>query len=300
MKAVRFSKFGGPEVLEIVDLPDPYPGPGQVRIAVRAAGVNPSDWKKREGLMDPELPQTLGYEAAGVVDELGEGVTDVAVGDRVFGLTGGGAAQAELAVLSYYAPVPPSLDFAAAAALPSGIETATRALDQLGVGSGSTLLINGASGIVGSAAVQLAVARGARVIGTASPANHDYLRSLGAEPVAYGPGLAGRVRALAPGGVDVALDAAGSGVLPELIELAGGPGHVLTIADWAGAREHGVRFSSGDAGRAVYVLGDIGELIESGRFALPVAQTFPFADVAEAHRVGQQGHPRGKLVLLIG
>ena len=300
MKAVRFSKFGGPEVLEIVDLPDPHAGPGQVRIAVRAAGVNPSDWKKREGLMDPELPQTLGYEAAGVVVELGEGVTDVAVGDRVFGLTGGGAAQAELAVLSYYAPVPPSLDFAAAAALPSGIETATRALDQLGVGSGSTLLINGASGIVGSAAVQLAGARGARVIGTASPANHDYLRSLGAEPVAYGDGLTGRVRALAPDGVDVALDAAGSGVLPELIELAGGADHVITIADWIGAREHGVRFSSGDAGRAVYVLGEIGELVESGRFSLPVAQTFPLADVAEAHRVGQQGHPRGKLVLLIG
>jgi len=300
MKAVRFSKFGGPEVLEIVDLPDPHPGPRQVRIAVRAAGVNPSDWKKREGLMDPDLPQTLGYEAAGVVDELGEGVTDVAVGDRVFGLTGGGAAQAELAVLSYYAPIPPSLDFAAAAALPSGIETATRALDQLGVGSGGTLLINGASGIVGSAVVQLAVARGARVIGTASPANHDYLRSLGAEPVAYGPGLTGRVRALAPDGVDVALDAAGSRVLPELIELAGGADHVITIADWVGAREHGVRFSSGDAGRAVYVLGEIGQLIESGRFSLPVAQTFPLADVAEAHRVGQQGHPRGKLVLLIG
>src|SRR5580692_11666643 len=169
LKAVRFSQFGGPEVLEIVDLPDPHPGPGQVRIAVRAAGVNASDWKKRQGLMDPELPQTLGYEAAGVVDELGEGVADVAVGDRVFGFSAEGAAQAELAVLSWYAPIPPSLDFAGAAALPAAVETATRALDQLGVGSGSTLLINGASGSVGSAAVQLAVVRGARVIGTASP-----------------------------------------------------------------------------------------------------------------------------------
>ena len=133
MKAVRFSQFGGPEVLEIVDLPDPHAGPGQVRIAVRAAGVNPSDWKKREGLMDEELPQTLGYEAAGVVDEVGEGVTDVAVGDRVFGLSADGAAQAELAVLSFYAPIPASLDFAGAAALPAAVETATRALDQLGV-----------------------------------------------------------------------------------------------------------------------------------------------------------------------
>jgi NADPH:quinone reductase-like Zn-dependent oxidoreductase len=239
VKAARFSRFGGPEVLEIVDLPDPHPGPGQVRIAVRAAGVNPSDWKKREGLMDPELPQTMGHEAAGVVDELGEGVADVAIGDRVFGLSAEGAAQAELAVLSFYAPIPPSLNFAGAAALPAAVETATRALDQLGAGSGSTLLINGASGSVGSAAVQLAVVRGARVIGTASPANHDYLRSLGAEPVAYGEGLAGRVRALAPDGVDVALDVAGSGVLPELIELAGGPEHVVTIADFGGAQEHG-------------------------------------------------------------
>jgi len=300
MKAVRFSQFGGPEVLEIVDLPDPHPGPGQVRIAVRAAGVNPSDWKKRKGLMDGELPQTMGHEAAGVVDELGEGVADVAAGDHVFGLSAEGAAQAELAVLSYYAPIPPSLDFPGAAALPAAIETATRALGQLGAGSGGTLLINGASGSVGSAAVQLAVVRGARVIGTAGPASYDYLRSLGAEPVAYGEGLAGRVRALAPGGVGFALDVAGSGVLPELIELAGGAGQVVTVADFAGAREHGVMFSSGDAGRAVHALAGIGELIESGRFALPVARTFPLAEVAEAHRASEQGHLRGKLVLLVG
>jgi len=300
VKAVGFSQFGGPEVLEIVDLPDPHPGPGQVRIAVRAAGVNPSDWKKRKGLMDRELPQTLGYEAAGVVDELGQGVADVAVGDRVFGFCADGAAQAELAVLSFYAPVPPSLGFAEAAALPAAVETAARALDQLGVGSGSTLLVNGASGSVGSAAVQLAAARGARVIGTASPANHEYLRALGAEPVAYGEGLAGRVLALAPDGVDLALDVAGSGVLPALIELAGGPGHVLTIADFGGAQQHGVRFSSGDAGRALYALAEIGELIESGRLSLPVAQTFPLAEVAAAHRVSEDGHLRGKLVLLVG
>lgn len=300
MKAARFSEFGGPEVLEIVELPDPHPGPGQVRIAVRAAGVNPSDWKKRQGLMDEELPQTLGHEAAGVVDELGEGVTDVAVGDHVFGFSGEGAAQAELVVLSHYAPIPLLLDFPGAAALPAALETATRALDQLGVANGSTLLVNGASGSVGSAAVQLAVARGARVIGTASPANHAYLDSLEAEPVASGEGLAERVRALAPDGVDLALDVAGSGVLPELIGLAGGAEHVVTVADFAGAQEHGVRFSRGDAGRAVHVLGEIGELIEAGSFALPVARTFPLAEIADAHRAGENGHVRGKLVLLVG
>ena len=198
MKAVRFSQFGGPEVLQIVDLPDPHPGPGQVRIAVRAAGVNASDWKKRKGLMDDELPQTLGHEAAGVVDELGAGVDDVTVGDRVFGVSAEGAAQAEVAILDFYAPIPSSLDFSAAAALPAAIETAARALDQLGVEKGGTVLISGASGSVGSAAVQFALARGARVIGTASAANHDYLRSLGAEPLTYGDGLVARVRAQAP------------------------------------------------------------------------------------------------------
>jgi NADPH:quinone reductase-like Zn-dependent oxidoreductase len=299
MKAVGFSRFGDPEVLELVDLPDPHPGPGQIRIAVRAAGINASDWKKRQGLMDQELPQTMGHEAAGIVDELGDGVTDAAVGDRVFGFSAASGAQAELTVLSCYAPIPPSLGFAEAAALPAAIETAARALDQLGVESGRTVLINGASGSIGSAAVQLAVVRGARVIGTGSPATHDFLRSLGAEPVAYGAGMVERVRALAPDGVDLALDVAGSGVLPELITLAGGSEHVITVADFAGAQRHGVRFSRGDAGRALYVITQIGELIESGRFSLPVGRTFPLTEVAQAHRAGEAGHVRGKLVLLV-
>jgi NADPH:quinone reductase-like Zn-dependent oxidoreductase len=300
MRAARFSRFGGPEVLEIVNLPEPHPGPGQVRIAVRAAGVNPSDWKNRKGLMDQELPQTLGHEAAGIVDELGDGVTDVTVGDPVFGVCAEAAAQAELAVLSVYAPIPPSLDFPAAAALPATIETAVRALDQLGVARGSTLLINGASGSVGSAAVQFAVARGARVIGTAGAANHDYVRSLGAEPVTYGEGLTRSVRALAPKGVDLALDVAGSGILPELIGLAGGAEHVLTVADFAGAQKYAVRFSQGDSGRALHALAEIGELIESGRFEPPAVRAFPLAEIAEAHRVSEQGNGRGKLVLLFG
>ena len=299
MKAARFSTFGGPEVLEIVDLPDPHPGPGEVRIAVRAAGVNPSDWKKRQGLMDSGLPQSMGYEAAGIVDEIGGGVTDVHLGDPVFGASADGAAQAEFAVLTYWAPMPPALDFPQAASLPASIETATRSLDLLGVTGGTTLLISGASGSVGSAAVQLAVARGARVVGTASRANHGYLHALGAEPVAYGAGLVERVRALAPGGVDLALDVAGSGVLPELIDLAGGPENVVTIADFVGAQQHGVRFSRGDDGRAVHALTDIGDLIESGQFAVPAVQTFPLADIAEAHRLGEAGQLHGKIVLLV-
>ena len=204
MKAVRYSQFGGPEVLEIVDLPDPHAGPGQIRVVVRAVGLNPTDWKLRKGLMGGELPQTTGREVAGVVDEVGSGVTDVRVGDRVFGFSADGKGAAELTLLADYAPIPPSVGFAEAAGLPVAIETATRSLDALGVGAGSTLLVNGAAGGVGSAAVQLAVARGARVIGTASPSNHEYLRSLGAEPVVYGEGLVERGRALAPEGVDEA------------------------------------------------------------------------------------------------
>jgi NADPH:quinone reductase-like Zn-dependent oxidoreductase len=301
MKAIRYSEFGGPEVLELVELPDPRPGPGQIRVAVRAVGVNPVDWKMRRGMMRGDLPQSTGREVAGVVDELGEGVTHAAPGDRVFGFAADGGGAAELALLAEYAPIPPSLDFAAAASLPVAVETAVRTLDLLGVGAGSTVLVNGAAGAVGSAAVQIAGARGARVIGTASANNHEYLRSLGAEATTYGEGLVERVREVTPAGVDAAFDAAGGGALPALIELAGGPEHVVTIADFAGAQETGVRFSGGmGAERAVHALTEIGELIEAGRFSLPVAQTFPLEQISEAHRLSETGHVRGKLVRLVG
>jgi NADPH:quinone reductase-like Zn-dependent oxidoreductase len=301
VRAVQFSEFGGPEVLRIVDLPDPHPAPGQIRVSVRAVGINPIDWKvRRGGPMGGELPQTTGRDVAGVVDELGEGVADVAVGDRVFGFAVGPTAAAELALLADYAPIPPSLDFAHAAALPVAIETATRCLELLGVGNGTMLLVNGAAGAVGSSAVQLARVRGARVIGTASPGNHDYLRSLGAEPTTYGEGLVERVRAIAPDGVDAALDAAGGGALSALAELAGGPDHVVTIADYEGAQETGVTMTGGPGTkRAMHALKDIAPLIEAGQFRLPVAQMFPLDQIGEAHRVSERGHVRGKLVVLI-
>ena len=300
MKAIQYSQFGGPEVLELVDLPDPTPGPGQIRVAVRAAGVNPIDWKLRSGMRGGDLPQTTGREVAGVVEALGEGVTDVALGHEVFGFAAGGGGAAERALCVDYAPIPSSLDFAEAAGLPVAVETAVRTLDLLGVGAGSRLIVNGAAGAVGSSAVQIAVSRGARVIGTARPNNHDYLRSLGAEPTTYGDGLVERVRELAPSGVDAALDAAGAGALPALVQLAGNPERVVTVADYAGAQETGARFSGGPGtARAVHALRDIGELIESGRFTLPVAQTFALDQIAEAHRLSENGHVRGKLVLLV-
>jgi NADPH:quinone reductase-like Zn-dependent oxidoreductase len=302
MKAAQFSRFGGPEVLEIVDLPDPHPGPGQVRIRVHAVGISATDPKLRSGAINfgARPPQTTGTDVAGVVDEIGEGVTGVSVGDRVFGAADNQAGAAQFALLTYRAIIPPSLGFIDAAALPVALETATRALDQLGVAAGTAVFINGASGGIGSSAVQLAAARGARVIGAASAANQNYLSQLGAQPVVYGDGMAERVRALSPGGVDAALDIAGNGVLPELIGLAGGAQNVVTLADVAGAKEHGVHFSNGFVdGNAFHALATSGELIESGRFWLPVDRTFPLAEIAEAHRVSETGRVRGRLVLLV-
>ena len=303
MKAARFNRFGGPEVLEIVELPDPHPGPGQVRIVVRAAGLNAAEWKLRSGELSfgAGLPQTTGRDVAGLVDELGEGVTDVAVGDRVFGISDDGAGAAEFALLTFRAPIPPSLGFVDAAGLPCALETATRSLDQLHVTAGTTLLVNGASGGIGSATVQLAVARGARVIGVASAANQGYLRGLGAEPVTYGDGMVERVRSLAPDGVDLAIDVAGNGVLGHLVDLAGDAKNVVTLADFTGSEEHGVRFGNGFTdGHAFHALAEVGQLVETGRFWLPVERTFPLAEIAEAHRTLETGHVRGRLVLIVG
>jgi NADPH:quinone reductase-like Zn-dependent oxidoreductase len=263
--------------------------------------VNPIDWKMRSGVRGGDLPQTTGREVAGVVDELGDGVTDVAVGNEVFGFAAGGGGAAELALSADYAPIPPSLDFAGAAALPVAVETAVRTLDLVDVGDGTMVVINGAAGAVGSSAVQIAVARGAHVIGTASTGNHDYVRSLGAEPTTYGEGLAERLRELAPNGIDAAVDAAGGGALPALVELAGDPERVITIVDYAGAAKTGARFSGGvGTTRAVHALRHIAELIETGRFTLTVARTFPLEEIADAHRLSETGHVRGKLVLLVG
>jgi NADPH:quinone reductase-like Zn-dependent oxidoreductase len=299
VKAVQFSEYGGPDTLRVADVDEPHAGPGQVRIAVRAASINPIDWKKRSGMlaeqMPLELPYVLGNDASGVVDEVGDGVDGVAVGDEVFGFTAGGhGSNAEEAVLDSWAAKPASLSFEEAAAYPVAVETASRVLDFLG--DGETVVINGAAGGVGTAAVQLARERGLRVIGTASERNHDYLRSLGAEPTTYGDGLVERVREL--GGADLAFDAVGFGALPALIEITGSPDKVVTIADYS-APQYGVRVAGGGSDpRADYALADAAELAAAGRFSLPVSHTYSFADAPAAHRESEAGHVRGKLVLV--
>jgi NADPH:quinone reductase-like Zn-dependent oxidoreductase len=302
VKAAQFSQFGDPEVLEIVELPDPHPENGQVRIKVHAAGISATDPKIRSGAMNfgRPLPQTTGADVAGIVDEIGDDVTDVRIGDRVFGVSDTNAGAAEYALLTFRAIIPPSLGFVDAAALPVALETATRGLDQLQVTSGTTLFINGASGGIGSTAVQLAIARGARVIGAASAANQPYVTLLGAEPVVYGDAMTDRVRALAPDGVDKALDVPGNGILRELIALTGSATNVVTLADFGGAKEYGVHFSNGyEDGNAFHSLATIGTLIDSGQFWLPVDKTFPLARIADAHRASETGRIRGRLVLIV-
>jgi NADPH:quinone reductase-like Zn-dependent oxidoreductase len=300
MRAIQFASFGGPEVLESVVLAEPHASASQIRVAVKAVGINPVDWKFRQGMMGGDLPRGTGLEVAGIVDEVGDGVSDVSIGDEVFGSVEGGNGAADFALLEHYARIPPSLDFAAAAGLTVAVETAARTLDLVDVRAGQTVLVNGAAGAVGASTVQLARERGAKVIGTASVANHDYLRSFGAEPTTYGDGLVERVRALAPDGVDRAIDDAGGGALPALVELTGNPEQVVTIADYQGAQETGVAMTGGPgSNRAWYALREIGDLIEAGRFSLPVAQAFPLEQIAQAHRLSEDGHVRGKLVLLV-
>ncbi len=300
MRAVRFHQYGDPQVLAIEDAPEPHAGPGQVRIAVRAASVNPIDWKIRAGYLAEMMPTTFpaipGTDAAGVVDEVGEGTSGVEIGDTVFGLAVSGGA-AELAVLGAWAPVPApwSLEQAAAAGLVSA--TAIAGLDALGDLAGRTVLLEGAAGGVGSAAVEVAIARGARVIGTASETHHEFLRSLGATPVTYGAGLAARVAAAAPDGVDAALDLAGSGSLADLVAIVGDPAKVATVADFTAAAL-GVTVVQGDANASAN-LALAAELGTSGSYTPRVEATYPVEQVAEAHARVQAGHSQGKVVLTL-
>jgi NADPH:quinone reductase-like Zn-dependent oxidoreductase len=297
MKKVSFAEFGGPDVLRLVDAEEPHAGPGQVRIAVRAAGVNPVDWRIREGQVlgahPVELPAGVGLDAAGVVDEVGEGVEGVEAGDHVFGE--GTSTYAEFAVLSAWARMPEGLTFEGAAGYPSVVETALRILAESGVRSGQTLLVSGASGGVGSAVLQIARGRGIRVIGTAGAANQDYLRSLGAVATTYGEGWVERVRRL--GQVDAALDLAGSGVIRELVELTGDPQKVISIADLT-APDLGARFS-GVAGSVPDALAEAAGLISRGELHIPVEKSYTLAEAAAAHVDSQAGHTRGRRVVVV-
>ncbi len=302
-KAIIFSQFGGPDVLQLTEVPEPHAGPGEVRVRVHAVGINPLESQIRVGAMEAVFPTTFpsvpGLELAGVVNEVGEGVTTLAVGDEVLGWGAGSYAELVVTGAEQLALKPAAINWEEAAALPVAGETAARGLDALHVVSGETVLIHGASGAVGSVAVQLAVARGATVIGTASAANQEYVRGLGATPVVYGEGLVERVRAVASSGIDAALDAAGYDAIEPSIELTGGTERVATIADAPGSAQFGVPFLAGAATPPASSLGEALGLIEARALRLTVAQTFPFAQAADAQTASVEGHLPGKLVLVL-
>lgn len=298
MKAIEFNEYGGPDVLHVVEVEPPCAGPGQVRIKVRAAGVNPSDWKRREGQYraheNVRFPAGLGVEGSGIVTRIGADVMNVAIGEPVFGF--GNNIMAEEAILTHWAKKPNDVSFEVAAGLPVISDTATRALDQVGVERGQTLLVSGAAGGVGTAILQLARLRGITVIGTASAAKHDYLAGLGAIATNYGEGLTDRVRALAPSGVDAAIDVAGSGIIPELIRIVGNAGHVLSVADFS-AKQYGAKFSHGPPVDPARLLASMARLCSAGAFTLHIERVFPLDRARQAQEVSQSGRVTGKLVV---
>lgn len=298
MRAVRMHEYGGPERLVVEEAPEPHPGPGEIRVEVVAASVNRIDGKILSGPASGErrLPEPigLGFDAAGTVDEVGEGVSGITIGDPVFGL--GRQTQAEYAVLTDWAVKPAAVDWDIAGAAGVVAETAIRGLDLLGVGAGSTVLIDGASGGVGAVAVQIARVRGARVIGSASERNAGYLSRLGALPVVYGAGLADRVRAQHPGPLDAVFDVAGMTPIEDLVSLVAEPAQVVSIANFS-AGAAGARVTSGGEIDKPAALRYAAELLASGELVIDI-QAFPLGRAAEGYQAILTGHTRGKIVLL--
>ncbi|GII83174.1 oxidoreductase [Sphaerisporangium siamense] len=303
MKAAAFERPGGPEVLRLMEVATPEAGPGQVRVRVRAAGVQPYDCAVRAGWIPPgvppDTPKIPGNEFAGVVDQAGAGVTGVATGDEVLGF-GRLDAYAEYIVVpaDQVTAKPAAMPWEVAGGFSAGAQTAHIALRELGVGAGDTVLVHAAAGGVGTIAVQLAVAWGAAVVGTASEANHDYLRALGAVPVAYGEGLVARVRAAAPGGVDAALDGAGGDALTASLELVKDRSRVLTLVDHGKAEALGVRVTP--ALRSAARLAELAGMYARGELRVHVRETFPLERAADAHRAVEAGHGAGKVVITVG
>ncbi|WP_394770218.1 NADP-dependent oxidoreductase [Lacisediminihabitans sp.] len=300
-RAVQFSRNGGPEVLDVVEVDEPHAGAGTVRVRVRAAGLNAFDFKVRQDasyLPSKKLPSGQGHEFAGVVDEVGDDIEGVAVGNEVLGWVSF-AAQADYVVVppSQLAPKPEALDWARAAGIGLVGNTARRATDAVSPGPGDTVLVSAAAGGVGLLECQLAIRAGATVIGTASEANHEFLRSLGVIPVAYGPGLADRVRAAAPEGITAVLDSAGEETVLLGLELGVDPKRINTIVYYEGVDRYGIQ-AVGGGKKTSAELAELAELVADGELVLPIAATFPLGEVREAYTQLESRHLLGKIVLL--
>ena len=307
MRAITYDRYGGSDVLQLTDRPEPKVGSDSVLVRVRAASVNPVDWKIRAGYLDQiidiEFPAVPGWDVAGVVERPGLDTPELAAGDEVYGyvrkdwLHGGTFAELVAAPVRTIARKPASLTFEEAAAVPLAGLTAYQSIERAGVRDGQTVLVHAAAGGVGQFAAQIARARGARVIGTASTRNHDHLRGLGVEPVEYGDGLVERVRGLAPQGVDVVLDYGSDDLVPTTRAVLAEGGTVASVIDTAARDELGghyvwVRPSTTD-------LDALTRLIDDGAVKVDVAQVFDLADAAAAHDLVAEGHVRGKVVVRV-
>jgi NADPH:quinone reductase-like Zn-dependent oxidoreductase len=302
VKAVRFDEYGGVEVLKIAEVPKPEPGPGEVLVQVKAAGINPGEAKIREGLMHARWPATFpsgeGSDLAGIVAVTGPGVTGWSPGDEVIGFTDNRTSHAEYVIAGEKNLIarPAGVPWQVAGALFVAGTTAYAAVRAVALTEGDTVVVAGAAGGVGSIAVQLARLAGGKVIGLASPANHEWLAGHGVVPVAYGDGVAERIRQAA-GKVDAFIDTVGADYVQLALELGVEPSRVDTIVSFDAVQRHGVKAEGNAAGASASVLAELAGLVAHGKLEVPVAAAFPLEQVQDAYRRLAQGHLLGKIVL---
>jgi NADPH:quinone reductase-like Zn-dependent oxidoreductase len=302
-KAVRFNEYGGSGVLQVTEVPVPEPGSGEVLVRVKAASINPGEAKIRDGSMHGRFPATFpsgeGSDVAGIVEKLGPGVSGLAAGDEVIGFTNRRASHAEYVIVEAgdLTPKPTNVPWDVAGSLFVAGTTAYAAVRAVSLKPGETVAVSGAAGGVGSLAVQLAKAAGAEVIGIAGPGNHDWLAAHGIKPVAYGEGLADRLREAADR-IDAFVDTHGDGYVKLAIDLGVDPSRIDTVADFAAVQEYGVKAEGNGAAATAEVVAELAALVASGSLEVPIAATYPLDQVRAAFDELELGHTRGKIVLL--
>lgn len=302
-RAVRFEEYGDVDVLHVVEVEDPVAGDGELLVRVRAAGINPGEAKIRQGDMHAMFPATFpsgqGSDLAGVVEQVGDGVPGIAVGDEVIGFTDNRASQAEMVVIEAEnaTPRPAGVSWDVAGSLCVAGATAWASVRAVSPEAGETVVISGAAGGVGVIAVQLARRTGATVIGVASERHHEWLRAHGVVPVAYGDGVADRIREAAGDGVDAFLDMVGGGYVELALKLGVASERINTIVDFAAVQAHGVKSEGNAVGASARVLAELASLIAADELEIPIAATYPLAQVRDAYRELADNHTRGKIVL---